>query len=383
MLKSRAVLFFLLFLAVAALGARIFLVQQGILYGTAQVSRVDGVVASLGIGVVAAMIARTASSSGTSLVDRAALLTAIGSVVVLLISAVNLFVPAEKVGLAKPSCSASRTLKAKYIGITAGELGNNSRSGPARYYPANGRFSADCSVGFSDYCIGDPILDTSGSSEHQRWVTSRWLRLAKQPAGWRSFLARHLSGEVSEPQFLSDAYVTPETNYEGLPPAPPGDCSSAYRAPSRAKLKEFDPVNQSLTATADHAVNIGFAVWLPPGQGFRESGSYLPIYDESLPAAENPGAVSSKRGNAKSLTWTYRDALLPRLSPWRAGGRNAKANVVVMAIPCLSDNLPADVSNAAVATFDIASGKNPVRQPTNAKGYKAESLARTACQANT
>ncbi|MGW0422782.1 hypothetical protein [Streptomyces sp. NPDC003015] len=381
-LKNPAVLVSLLLLAVVALVARIYFVHQGILYGDTQVSRVDGIVASFGIGVVAAIVARTAPSSGESLVDRAGLLTAIAGAVVLLISAVNLFVPADKVGLSKPSCTGSHTLKAKYIGITAGEFGNNSRSGPARHYPANGRFSADCSVGFSEYCIGDPILDGSGSSDQQQWFTSRWLRVAKQPPGWKATFAKYLSGETSDPQFISDAYVTPESNYEDLPLAPPENCPSSYRAPSRAKLKEFDSTRQVLTATADHAVNIGFSVWLPPGQGFREPGSYLPIYDPSLPAAQNPGAVPSQRGNTKSVTWTYSKSLLPRLSTQRPGGANAKANVVVMAIPCIADNLPADVNTAAVATFDIASGKNPVRQSENTTGYDMQTLARAACQAN-
>ncbi|MFJ4784599.1 hypothetical protein [Streptomyces sp. NPDC088794] len=370
-----------LVLAFAVLIARITFVYLGILYGSTQVSRVDGIIASLIIGVIAAIIARTAPSSGTSLVDRAAVLTAIAGAVVLLVSGVNLFFPAEKVGLAKPSCSGSRTLKVKYIGITAGEVGNNSRSGPARYYPANGRFAADCSLGFSEYCIGDPILDKLGSDDSQRWFTSRWLRVAKQPPGWKAFLAKHLSGETKEPQFVSDAYVTPETNYEDLPLS--SDCPSAFRPPSRAELKDFDPANQTLTATADHSVNIGFAVWLPPGQGFREPNSYLPVYDGSLPATANPGALSSKRGNTKSVTWTYRDSLLPKLSTRRPGGAKAKAEVVVMAIPCISDNLPAKISTAAVRTFDIAGGKNPIQQSKPLRGYNAQTLARAACQANT
>src|SRR5581483_9068467 len=130
--------------------------------------------------------------------DRVATLTAIASVIAVIVSTVNLFVPVELPSRAKPACPGAQDRAAPYTGITAGSSGNNSRSGPARSFPPDGRFPTDCSIGFSGYCLGDPIVDSSGTiSDHQVWVTSRWLVVAKQPEGWRATAARILSGENS------------------------------------------------------------------------------------------------------------------------------------------------------------------------------------------
>lgn len=401
-MRNKIIALSIVALAMGILGiaGRIFLVHEGILFGNAAVSRIDRIVASLlGLGTAGAatVLARrhaeqiakkTGPTTGQStysakdtFVDRAAALTALGTIVTLLVSTVTLFSPIERAGLSQPSCPGSHSLSASYIGITAGPDGNNSRSGPARYYPANGRFSKGCSLGFSSYCVGDPIVDQSSLTDRQTWVTSRWLLLAKQPAGWRSLLARRLSGEDPERQFVSDANVTPATNYENLKLAPASTCSNSYHSPLKAVLSTFDAGQQTFTAVAAHAANIGFAVWIPPGQGFTSQDFYEQIFSDKFAADRNPGATSAD--GSKTVAWTYHESLLNQLNPNRAGGATSPAYVVVMAIPCISDNIPAEADTAAVATYDIASAVNPRLHEPGLTGYDPRTLARAACQANT
>jgi hypothetical protein len=235
-------------LAVLALVARIVLVEMGVRYGIAAVSRADRIIAgsfSLGLALTSAAVARKHQKSHGSgsndkpstFVDGVAVFAAIGSVVAVLVLALNLFAPAERADQAKPTCAGARTLRTKYDGITTGPEGNNSRSGPARSFPANGRFAQDCSNGFSVYCLGHPIEDSAGTTTHQRWLTRRWLLVAKQPPGLRAWLARILSGEKPDPQFVTDANIAPATSYEDLKPANAATCSANYGAPGKAILQ--------------------------------------------------------------------------------------------------------------------------------------------------
>ncbi|MET9023926.1 hypothetical protein ABZV93_28520 [Actinopolymorpha sp. NPDC004070] len=205
-------------------------------------------------------------------------------------------------------------------------------------------------------------------------------------AGW-------LSGERAERQFVSDSFVTP---YESLPTGAVLDhragvhgrhaasaptCSKSYRTPEQAKLQPFDPKSQTFTAQADCAVNLGFAMWIPPGQGAIDGDTYHQIYSENYKPDMSPGATSA--GGSKTVAWTYHASLLDDLPSYHVGKPHAPARVVVMAIPCIADNLPAETKVAAVATYDIASGKDPLLQPHNLRGYDVKLLAHAACQANT
>ncbi|OLZ51124.1 hypothetical protein BS329_17950 [Amycolatopsis coloradensis] len=351
------------------------------LYGSAAVARVDGIIASgLGLGLALATLAfsrRPATPDGpATFADRAAALAAVGSVAALAISSVNLFWPAERPGIAKPACAGAHTTNVPYVGITIGPDGNNSRSGPARSYAANGRFAKDCSLGFSAYCVGEPIGEAAATiPDVQTWKASRWLLLAKQNGGVKDRLAQLLSGETAGPQFVADAAVVPATSYEQLPQAPADVCSASFTPPGRASLSPFDARTQKFTATAEHAVNMGFAAWTPPGQGFLDEDGYHQIFSLSKPAADNPGTTVN---GGKSVVWTYKETLLKNLRPNRA---KAPALVVVMAVPCISANLPAEPTLAGTATYDIASSREPRPQPA-LTGFDPGRLARAACQAN-
>ncbi|MFJ2257024.1 hypothetical protein ACIOKD_01565 [Streptomyces sp. NPDC087844] len=380
-------------LALAALIARGFLVDQGVLYGRMQVLRVDGMIAAVAVIALAFGLAHRPAGSAPRTESVAAperwnIVTGALGLLVLIVSVVSLFSPVDRPGLPKAACPNARTQGAPYVGMTSGKLGNNSRSGPGRAFPANGRFPADCSVGFTDYCLGDPILDDTGSTEHQEWVTGRWLRMIKQPPDWRRDVAGLLSDEKSGNQFIADAFVIPATNYEGLELASEEVCGPQFPA-ERAKLGTFtrkrypgvEEPSTELAATSDHAVNIGFSVYLPPGEGFREKGMVFPLYDESLAAPQNPGRVSPKSGNRKTITWAYSEALRARLLP----GHEGSAHIVLMAIPCIGNNLPDEISKGDLARYDITPKGLPrstALKPAERSRTLRTKLAQAACQAN-
>ncbi|MEU6578686.1 hypothetical protein [Streptomyces sp. NPDC046805] len=124
---------------------------QGVLYGRTQVLRVDGMIAAVAVLALALGLAHRSSGDpkapDVSAPDRWNIVTGATGLLVLVVSVVSLFSPIDKPGLPKAACPNARTLQAPYVGLTVGKLGNNSRSGPGRAYPANGRFPADCSVG--------------------------------------------------------------------------------------------------------------------------------------------------------------------------------------------------------------------------------------------
>ncbi|MGW6009151.1 hypothetical protein [Streptomyces sp. NPDC055210] len=380
-------------LALVALIARTYLVDHGVLYGRMQVLRVDGIIAALAVLALAFVLAHRPAGSaprteGVAAPERWNIVTGALGLLVLIVSVVSLFSPVDRPGLPKAACPNARTQGAPYVGLTSGKLGNNSRSGPGRAFPANGRFPADCSVGFTDYCLGDPILDDTGSTEHQQWVTGRWLRMIKQPPGWRQGVAGLLSDEKSSDQFIADAFVIPATNYEGLKLASREVCGPQFPA-DPAKLQKFTQKRYpgvkkpsiELAATSDHAVNIGFSVYLPPGEGFRETGMVFPLYDEDLTARQNPGRVSPKSGNRKTITWEYSEALRARLLPDHKG----PAHIVLMAIPCISNNLPDETSKGDLARYDITPNGLPqstALKPAEQSRTLRAKLAQAACQAN-
>ena len=399
------------FLGVFTLVARVVLVSKGVLYGVQAVSRVDVAAAGFfGIGIVAAAYVRArflrakgawqreqktsaeagggADGSSTEvgdgagsaqpagwINDRLSAIIAIVSAGALVISLINLFVPVQLPVRPKAACPGTQDRSASYVGITSGVSGNNSRSGPSLSYPAVNRFPPDCTIGFSHYCIGDPLQDPQGTIENvQYWRTSRWLVVAKQPPGWRARLASLLSGEDSTTQYVTDAAITPATSSEDLPYLGDAACPGNFRLPGAAEISNAELDQGIVKATASRAVNMGFAVWIPSGDAFFDGGdAYHQIYDETREVGENPG--STQPDGSKKVVWTHDEYLRPE-----AAGRPAV--VVVMAIPCLTDNIPADVDTAAITAYDVGSGSAPVPSDTDPRGFDERQLARAACQTN-
>jgi hypothetical protein len=370
---------------IGLLALRGYLVSTGVLYGESAVTEANVVVASVAaLSVSLWLFHRTGSSESAdekkgpveATTSLFAIVTGFASAVTLIISGLNLVVPAEAPNLAKPACPGVRDRAADYVGITGGDTGVNSHSGPNQSYEENGRFPTGCSIAFSTYCIGEPIVDSTGKNSYQVWTTSRWLLIAKQHGGIRSWLADHLSGENPSKQLISDAFVTPETPYSGER-HDASMCGDESPEPEKAKLAPLAgsrlKSSVTLTATAKHAANMGFGIWIPPGEGFTESNSYDQIYNTgtNMTTDDNPGMTAED--GSKKTTWQYGSTL--------AGA--AHAEVVVMAVPCIADNFPASEKLGATATYDVGGAGRPTLVRSTPSGLDRTKLTLAACRANT
>jgi hypothetical protein len=158
--------------------------------------------------------------------------------------------------------------------------------------------------------------------------------------GW---LARVVSKERPERQFIAESLVNPKRPYHDAQSA--DDCPGSFPAPERAVL---EPADQSaadqglatLSAKAPHARNMGFAVWQPPGQPFVDQDAYVQVYNPDGTPAQNPGFTGED--GEKKVDWRFGDQQIANL---QAPGTGAPVigRIVVLAIPCLSENIPADL----------------------------------------
>lgn len=162
--------------------------------------------------------------------------------------------------------------------------------------------------------------------------------------------------------------------------SPADQCPGGNQYPGKATLAPFDPTNDTFTAQADHAANMGFAVWVPRTGPFIDPNSYYPMFNPDKAVADNPGATDA--GGTKTVAWTYHEQLLANI-PRSDAATPRPAVVVVMAIPCLSDNFPAKPSTAAIAAYDIGSAAEPIEVSPVPTGFDPTRLANAACQANT
>jgi hypothetical protein len=220
-------------------------------------------------------------------------------------------------------------------------------------------------MGFSGYCLGDPIRGAFGNTTHEHWLGTRWLELAKHNGGLGGWLARVVSKERPERQFIAESLVNPKRPYDNVQPA--DDCPGGFAAPERAVLA---PADQSaagkgqaiLSAKAPHARNMGFAVWQPPGQPFVDQDAYVQVYSPEGDPAQNPGFTGED--GEKKVVWRFAEQQIANLEP-RGAGAPVIGRVVVLAIPCLSENVPADPGTAATATYEVSSDGtlNPVSDP--------------------
>jgi hypothetical protein len=277
-----------------------------------------------------------------------------------------------------PACPGARDTNVKYVGIATGVDGVNSRQGPALSYLPNGRFPQGCSIGFSVYCLGDPIGEAGGTTA-EIWVTSRWLLIAKQTNRFLSVLAHFLSGENRASQFITDAFITPETSYENLPLGTASQCPRGFPYPGKTILYSFDAHASTFTAVAPHATNMGFAIWVPPRQGFLDSDTYKQLPSLSSSPLDNPGKAAAD--GSKSVKWNYKDTLLAQLKPSARNATPLFGHVVIMAIACLAVNIPARTSTAALAVYQLSKTRPPLLSTKFPEGLDMNRLARAACEA--
>jgi hypothetical protein len=211
------------------------------------------------------------------------------------------------------------------------------------------------------------------------WVTSRWLLVAKQSSKFAITAANFLSGEKRDPQFVSDAFVFPETSYNLLPRGDSKQCTGNYPYPAKVALRPFNARTGTFTAVARYATNIGMAVWVPPRQGFIDGNSYLQIFSPSLPPSDNPGQTTPS--GSKSVTWDYTDTLVSELQPSVNSDSGSPGNVVIMAIPCIAPNIPAQTNTAAVSGYRLSGTNPPLATSDIPQGLDINHLALAACEA--
>lgn len=390
----------LIIVGIVILSVRAWWVEIGILYGTSPVTQVDVVIGALiviGTACIAAgrsparkrddsgqastpESAGNVENTGTQWTNWASGAAALAGAGALVVSVLNLSQPLNPPGLAMPACPGATVNNVPFVGITAAADGVNSRLGPARSYLPNGRYPGSCSVGFSAYCIGDPIGDTGGTNA-EIWVTSRWLLVAKQSSKLAIWAAHLLSGEKRDPTFISDAFIIPETSYDLLPQGHAAQCPGNFPYPAKTDLQPFNVRADTFTAVARYATNIGFAVWVPPGQGFMDGNSYLQLFSPALPPSSNPGQTTPS--GSKSVSWDYADTLLAELKPHGSSGDRSLGHVVIMAIPCLAPNIPARTNTAAISGYQLSSTHFPIKTSDIPQGADYNQLARAACEAAT
>jgi hypothetical protein len=175
---------------------------------------------------------------------------------------------------------------------------------------------------------------------------------------------------------VTDANITPATSYERLDYGGDEACAGAYRPPRQVTLSDLDVSKREFGAQAEHAVNMGFAVWIPPGTVFVDDDSYHQIYDPTGNERTNPGATQPN--GSKKIVWDDTALLANRRTDPTGPGV-----VVIMAVPCLTDNIPADTRTAAFANYDVTSASTPQKVDVSPPGVDRARLARAACQANT
>jgi hypothetical protein len=385
-----------------AIVLRIAWVRRGILYGSTPVSQADLIVNALVVATVlqavrawrARAAARAPQPDGAgagSATDWPDLLTQVtgligllGVVIALTSAFVKLSAPVTPPDVHGESCEGVRMWDADYVATNEVSTGVNTREGPSRSFVVNGRFPADCAMGFSGYCLGDPIPGSFGNSPQVHWLGTRWLELAKHNGGLGGWLARVLSKERAERQFIAESLVNPKRPYENVQPA--DKCPGSFPAPERAVL---EPADQSaadqglatLSAKAPHARNMGFAVWQPPGQPFVDQDAYVQVYNPEGTPAQNPGFTGED--GEKKVVWRFREQQIANLQP---PGTTAPVvgRIVVLAIPCLSENVPADLGTEAMATYTVSGDGTlkPMSDPEllESQALDKQRLSRAACQ---
>jgi hypothetical protein len=318
--------------------------------------------------------------------DIATRLTLAGVVVASFITIADTWAPAQPNDVAVAACAGARLWNSPYVGITAVPddiaSGVNTREGPGLSFQTNGRFTEQCALGFSAFCVGDPLSDRLAAPvERGTWVNSRWLLLSKD-GSWR---ARALSGERGEDQFVAELLINPIRSYLAVPYRGDHACPSGTKYPQKAELSNVQPDGPivKLTARAPYAQNMGFAVWKPDGQPFDNAGRYEQIYSGSGSPPDNPGQTDGK--GMKTVTWRYTDTVIADLTGVNNDQPPAKA--VLMAIPCLAANVPADVDTALTAVFEVSRDGGLHRLESDASSewpaLDKDRFAQAACRART
>ncbi len=346
-------------LAIVVLLLRIGLVRGGVLYGSGPILALDGLVAAslaAAVCIYALRYRQQRKSETLGLADLLAAVVAGLTIPAATISAIQLVAPAQPPDLKVDACPSSQIYGLSFRATTIGEIGNNVRPGPGTGYAEIGRLPKECTIGASGYCVGDPVPDPLNP---EKWVDTRWARLGRHESFPWNLVAQWLSHEPSEDRFVSMSPLQPDSAYRDLPYLE-GDCPSGNPLPGPATVAAdlAVPGEVHLHAQADHAYNLGFALWVMDEHQLR-SGSRL----------RQIGAGTANPGGAGNATW-HISPLLADLKP----DRTSTSIVAVAAIACLGPQAPAGRSAVSILYFAITPS-NEVKRLDNKAGSLADNAA--------
>jgi hypothetical protein len=347
--RSRLYVWLALVGLLSLMAARLWLVEDGMLFGATRIVLIDIVISAVVLIVAAVLYQWRFRLTGDAVKDErkpsTLLATAVGilGLPALIGGLLNLVAPATPGDLAVPACATAQTYQTPYRAATTGPTGNFARSGPGLGFAQTDRFSKDCVVGFTGYCVGDPVNDPVVKG----WNDTRWLLASRHEHGASRFLARWLSKEPARDRYLSSAYLAPQNPDSNLKYLGAKKCAEGQPLPEKATLTAADATTKSgkplpgiirLTAQAPHAFNIGIALAVDPDEAL-DSGTAI----RQIPGS---GAVTS--GNAVHAQW---DTAIVR-SQLHAP-RSAPVAVTVLAVPCLDPLTPATSDTATTRRFTI------------------------------
>jgi hypothetical protein len=283
--------------------------------------------------------------------DRISRLNLIAGTITALVASVSLLLPASPSSAAETPCRGAPLRGASSVATTQ-SFGANARSGPGESFEQVYRFSGDCSIGVVGYCLGEP----TNNAFFKGWTDNRWLVVPRH-RGWLHVVAATLSGEPDVDRFVAAGVVfaqSPDGSLRRLDHdhCGPGDSAAPGAVSLKVTKQAADIV---LTAHADRAPNIGFALWLgsedTTGHAFRQIVA---------------GDISSARWKPQTT----------------AAAIHVPTVVTVLAQPCLAPSIPSDDTTGAIRRFTLL----PNGEVTQAGGAALlpdqirDRLVRTACQ---
>jgi hypothetical protein len=353
-------------------GLRASLVWSGLLYGAGRIITADVAISIFLILVLAAQMSgktknvSPGAGAQRSWGDRVGVVAAVLGFPALIASVLSLVAPPTPPGVSAAACAGTQTYSTAYLGVTLGPLGDFARNGPGVSFAQTDRLDKDCTVGFEGYCIGDPVDDPYAKG----WVDTRWLLVSthsRQP--WKE-IAHLLSGEPSDDRFVSLAYVAPKSPDRQLNYLGPTVCQGGRPQPGRTSLAASAPAASravTFTAQAAETERIGLAVYVPSA-ALSQGSSIRKM--ESAP---------TDIGGVATITWQAKNTL-DSLTAKRTG----PITVVVLAVPCLGPDAPADADVAATRTYSVATDgtlRETAKPPAPAPNV-VDSLRRAACDSD-
>jgi hypothetical protein len=364
-------------LALILMFIRWLLVVQGVLFGSTRIVLVDIMISAVVLIVAAVLYQRRVQLAGKDAkaegMPSALLSTAVGvlGLPALIGGLLNLVAPATPGDLAVSACATVQTYHTPYRAATTGPTGNFARSGPGLGFAQTDRLSKDCVVGFTGYCIGDPVSDPVV----QGWTDTRWLLAARHDNEPARTLARWLSKEPPYKRFVSSSYLAPQSPDSDLHYLGEQQCAGGLPLPKKATLTTEDATDKSgkpqpgvigLTAGAPHAFNIGLALTVEDPN----------VLDAGTAVRQIPGSgvVSDSAVHAQWDTTILRGNLRKPLT--------APVTVTVLAVPCLDPLTPATPDTAATLGFRIpVDATQPVTRttPRTLPDYVRDRLFTLAC----